>query len=159
MSHTNHQPSTRASAPASAAELREFLARLKDKGPREVLGAIAQSHLGWALLQATVGCIALLAALTVGPYLIGKYSQAGENKAAAPEKEQGAPAAAKADPKTPEPAAPAGKTDVAPATVADTRTDEGKPSPAVVDKLKENETKVGAPKDPFSTNIDDLLNK
>lgn len=55
---------------ASAAELREFLAQLKGRSPEEVMGAVAQSNLIRSICIATVGCVALMAAFTIIPYLM-----------------------------------------------------------------------------------------
>ena len=53
---------------ATAAELREFLAAMRGKGPREMLGTVATSNLGRSLLQATVGVVAAIVVLTIVPF-------------------------------------------------------------------------------------------
>ncbi|MBC8356759.1 MAG: hypothetical protein H8E66_32690 [Planctomycetes bacterium] len=55
---------------AAAAELREFLSRLKGRSPQEVMGIAAESNLFRSVLTATAGCVVLLVILTVVPYAI-----------------------------------------------------------------------------------------
>lgn len=55
-------------AVASIEELREFVANLKGRSPKEVLGIVASSALTKGIVQATVGCAILLVVLTVIPY-------------------------------------------------------------------------------------------
>lgn len=57
---------------ASAGELREFMKEFKGKSPQEMLGVLAQSGLVKCTAIATLGTLALLAAFTVGPYLLGQ---------------------------------------------------------------------------------------
>ena len=58
----------KADTAASAAELREFVASLKGKGPQEVLGAVAQSGLTRSIAAAFGGFIVLLVLCSVIPY-------------------------------------------------------------------------------------------
>ncbi len=57
------------SGAASVAELREFLGKLKGRSPQEVMGIVAQSSLVKGITTATIGCVVLLLAFTVLPYL------------------------------------------------------------------------------------------
>ena len=58
-------------AAASIEELREFVANLKGRSPKEVLGIVASSALTKGIVQATVGSAILLVVLTVIPYAMG----------------------------------------------------------------------------------------
>ena len=58
----------KADTAATAAELREFVASLKGKGPQEVLGAVAQSGLTRSIAVAFAGFIVLLVLCSVIPY-------------------------------------------------------------------------------------------
>jgi len=73
---------------ASAAELREFLARMRGKPPQEVLGLIAQSSLARAMFLSTLITLALLAVTTVIPFAWNKATGGAQQAAAkaAPEK-------------------------------------------------------------------------
>ena len=87
-------------ASATAGELREFLAQMHGKSPREMLGAVASSNLGKALIQATVGVAAVIVVLTIVPFAWGAVF-----KKDAPER----PAAVAVAPEAPEaPETPAG---------------------------------------------------
>lgn len=134
------------------------LADLKGKGPREVLNGVAPPRLGMALLQSTVGTLAVMAVLTVGPYL---WSQvvSSEAKKATPTNQpvkQDSADATKPEQKPTE----AKPSDKKPAT-ADNKKDQTQPAKDVLNKLKENDVKKDKPKDPFGTNsnLDDLLDK
>lgn len=155
MHDTNHQQTApRTPVKATAAELGEFLESVKGKGPREVLGAIAQSRLGVALVQATVGTLVLMVVLTVGPYLL-KSNASDVKKAAVQEPEKkDVPEAAKTD--TP-PAKTTGSGEPKTTATADGKKDQAKPAKDVVDKLGENQVKKDKPKDPFGTGRDDDL--
>ena len=154
-------PHSGANAQATAAELRTFLQDLNARKPAEILGPVAEGHLGWAIAQATVACLVLVAVLTVVPYLLSRNAPTGEAAATGPKPEEKTPATetAKTEPKRTEPATPAApKTE--PTTVATTEGKDKKgPDPAILDKLGENKTKAGTPKDPFGTNLNDLLDK
>ena len=71
---------------ASAAELREFLGNLKGRSPEDVMGAVAQSNLVRSIGLATVGCLGLMAVLTIIPYLLrdSSSSVAANSSVAAP---------------------------------------------------------------------------
>ena len=66
---------------ATVAEVREFVGQMRGKGPREMLGALAESGLVRATVQATIGCVVLLGLLTAGPYLMGS-GKSGVRRAA-----------------------------------------------------------------------------
>ncbi len=55
-------------ATASADELRAFLAELRGKSPREMLGEVANSDLGRSLVTATAGALILIVTFTVIPF-------------------------------------------------------------------------------------------
>ncbi len=66
---------------ATVDELKDFLQGMKGKSAQEVLGVIAQSGLIRGVTQATVATIVLVAAFTVGPYML--YGRNGVKPAAA----------------------------------------------------------------------------
>jgi hypothetical protein len=159
VNHNNHQAgnSTNNHVRGSAADANDFLQRMKGKGPRESLGETAPTALGWAFVQATIGCIVLMAVLTVGPYLYSKNSSPAEKPAARAPEQADKPDTAKNDTKLPETPKTGDKTGGT--ATADNKKDKAVPSKDIVEKLKENETKGGTPKDPFGPGIDDLLDK
>lgn len=53
---------------AVVGELREFLANLKGKSPKEMMGSVADSNLAKSMFTATLLMAALLVALTAIPY-------------------------------------------------------------------------------------------
>ena len=63
---------------ATAAELTSFLAQMRGKSPREVLGSVASSNLMRSFVQASIGVAVLVLVLTVIPWLSGM----GEKKEA-----------------------------------------------------------------------------
>ncbi len=77
------------SGSASVAELREFLKTLKARNPQEVIGIVSTSLLVQSLLISCVATVVLMAAFTVGPYMI--Y---GPNKPPTPGGKPGATALA-----------------------------------------------------------------
>jgi hypothetical protein len=103
-----------------------------------------------------------MAALTVGPYYLwGKGSGADEKATAKAPENTDKQEAAKNDQKTPETPKTGEKSGdkSGTTTTADSKKDKAVPSKDIVDKLKENEKKTGTPKDPFGTNLDDLIDK
>ncbi|REJ87409.1 MAG: hypothetical protein DWQ34_14715 [Planctomycetota bacterium] len=70
-SMTGDRKRVRASTAASAEELREFIAGLRGRSPQETLGELSSSSLLRGILQATVGCVVLVAVLTLIPYWMG----------------------------------------------------------------------------------------
>lgn len=95
----------RRNATASAGELREFLAQMRGKSPREMLGAVATSNLGKSLAQAAAGVAAAIIILTLIPFVLGKIFPAKQPASLTQEKAQPAHAAAneRNDPTPPEP--------------------------------------------------------
>ena len=65
---------------AVVGELREFLATLKGKSPKEMMGAVAESGLFQSLLVSTVVIWCLVFALSIIPY----YLNQGDGEAEAP---------------------------------------------------------------------------
>ena len=61
---------------AVVGELREFLANLKGKSPKEMMGAVAESHLGKSLVSATVFMAVLLFILSVVPFYLKQNQEA-----------------------------------------------------------------------------------
>src|SRR4051812_44071706 len=76
---------------SSILEAREFLSNMGGKHPQEVRGAVASSSLGLGVLQATLGTIVLMGALTIGPYALAKFMPPPAEKAVAAEKEPAKP--------------------------------------------------------------------
>lgn len=67
---------------ASAAELRDFLSRLKGRSPQEMMGVAAESDLFRSILTATAGCLVVLVVLTVVPYAFSDRSTSHNEKPA-----------------------------------------------------------------------------
>lgn len=134
---------------ATAEELNDFIRQLRGRRPQEVLGMVAQSGLMQATLVATIGCIGLMALLTVGPYAWSKLVSGEPEKA-------DKPAAAVAG-EQPTAANPSGANAVASGEQA------GTPGVAaedqeILDKLGVGETKEADPtKNPLEDQVDDLL--
>lgn len=61
---------------AVVGELREFLANLKGKSPKEMMGAVAESHLGKSLVSATVFMAVLLFVLSAVPFYLKQNEEA-----------------------------------------------------------------------------------
>lgn len=162
--HTNHSTESltprrglagdfrrlRSEGGATAAELNDFIRQLRGRRPHEVLGMVAQSGLMQATLVATIGCIGLIALLTIGPYAWNKLF------ATEPTKADKAPAAAVAGEQ------PAATNPVAATTAADNG-QAGTPGVAaedqeILDKLGVGETKEADPTtNPLEDQADDLL--
>ena len=72
----------KADSTASMQELQSFLTEFKGKDPREVMGVIANSGLARSIFVALIGCVLILAAGTVGPFMIwgGKVDEAAASK-------------------------------------------------------------------------------
>ncbi|CAN5290657.1 hypothetical protein BH23VER1_BH23VER1_05300 [soil metagenome] len=81
---------------ATAGELRAFLAELRGKSPKEMLGEVASSELGRSAVTATVGAAILILVFTAIPYA---WSRLGDD--APPSAAPHAPPAAAADPAPP----------------------------------------------------------
>ena len=63
---------------AVVGELREFLASLKGKSPKEMMGAVAESSLFQSLLVSTVVMVVLVFTLSVVPYYLNQGDEGGE---------------------------------------------------------------------------------
>lgn len=140
-------PRVRKEAAASATEIRQFINGLRGKSPQEMLGAIAQSSLVKATIQATVWTTIVLGICTVGPYMMKKDAKA-EAKATAATKKNAEAAPDKAE-------APVTKT-----TAATSNADE--PSADNVQKAAKamglDEVKgADAKKNPREKDLDNLL--
>lgn len=57
-------------ASSTAEEVREFIANLKGRSPQEVLGAVSESGLVQATIQAALGCMVVLVICTVAPWAL-----------------------------------------------------------------------------------------
>jgi|GEM_PF-477584 len=154
------KPVPRSNLAASAGELNEFLQHLRGKTPQEILGAITQSGLARAFVQATIGAVVLVVVFTIVPFLIAKQFPATM------ETSSNAPVTATASTPTPGPATnpnPNSNTAAATATVSSgsgaASTPAGKASATeVLDKLGENITKTSSPKvNPLDKKDDDLF--
>ena len=132
----------RGSSSEVAAELSEFVAKMKGRSPQEVMGVVAQSGLTQGIVMATFGCLLVTAIFTAGPYF---YAQ------------QFPPPAKPIAAQTPPPAATPATNTNTPATATDpANTTPGKDE--VLDKLGMGETKVTDPKfNPLENSGDDLL--
>lgn len=139
---------------ATIAEIREFVAQMHGKDPQEVLGLVATSGLFLNLVLSTVLMSALVAVLTVVPYLWTNYASAEQpapKKAPAAATATAAPAkagdaAAPANPAAPQDGTKSGGTGEP--TAADAR--------AVAKKLGEDGVK-GAPGDKSEPSLDSLI--
>lgn len=137
----------KSSGAASVQELKEFLRKHQGKSSKELLGELGKTSLFQAMVKSTIGCLLLLAVLTVGPYLMeGKPKPAAtaEQKPAAP--------------------APAAATAQTPATAGNAATGNNSGAPDGVDLEKAqkamglNETKAApAEVNPREKDLDNLL--
>jgi hypothetical protein len=128
---------------ATAEELRAFVAGLKGRSPQEVLGIVSETGLFRGVAQATVGCIVLVAALTVLPWAFAEEQ---------PEK-----AAETAATATAEPAASGAETPAA--TGTETAATPGQVDPAAaIRAMGEDEVKpANAAVDPLDNSLNNLL--
>ena len=127
---------------ATAEELREFVSGLKGRSPQEVLGIVSETGLFNGVAQATIGCVVLLAALTVIPWTLADEPKETETaEAAAPAAEQPA------------------ETEAAPATGTETAATGGEVNPAAAIKaMGEDEVKpADATTDPLDNTLNNLL--
>lgn len=130
----------------AAAELSEFLKKMRGKSPQEMLGIVAQSGLATGVAQATVGAIVLLAVLTVVPYGLAKAFPPAP-KAVAENNAEETPAAK---------AAPKGE--AGPATVDVGGNDQTSKAAKAATRMGENDTKSASPTfNPLENSSDDLL--
>lgn len=125
----------------AAAELAEFLKKMRGKSPQEMLGIVAQSGLAQGVIQATVWTVILMGVLTVVPY--------GMAKAFPPAK----PVAEAEPAKGPAKAAPKGEENAEPAA-----TDPASKAAKALKKMGEDDTKASSPAfNPLENSKDDLL--
>jgi predicted Zn finger-like uncharacterized protein len=126
----------------AAAELAEFLKKMRGKSPQEMLGLVAQSGLMQGVVQATVWTVVLMALLTVVPYGLAKAFPTAP-KAVAENAE-----------KTPAKAAPKGTE----ATGETGPTDPASKAAKALKKMGEDDTKTSNPgRNPLENSADDLL--
>src|SRR5262245_34787966 len=71
---------TKLSGAASVQELKEFLRQHRGKSSQELLGELGKSNLFQAMVKSTIGCVGLLAVLTVVPY----FTQGGPQEKKSP---------------------------------------------------------------------------
>ena len=83
-------------ASASAVELREFLAEMRGKSPREMLGTVATSNLGKSLIQAVGGVVVAIILFTLIPFAFNKMTSSGKSTEQPQEQALPSPATASA---------------------------------------------------------------
>ena len=67
---------------ATTSELREFIRGLKGRSPQEVMGIVSGNALFQAMITATIGCVMMLAVLTV-PFAFGNSKSKAKSKTVA----------------------------------------------------------------------------
>jgi hypothetical protein len=133
---------------ASAAELREFLSRMRGKPPQEVLGLIAQSGLARAMLLSTLITLAVLAVTTIIPFALNQMSGGRQEAAVKAAPQKSAPASGEQS--------GTAKTDVADSTAAPEKTAD--PKEAALSKLGVGDSKTaGRNVNPLEGRADDIL--
>ncbi len=146
---------------ATVGELREFLEQMRGKSPQEMLGALAESGLIRATLQASVACVILIGTFTVVPYLLyGKHGGSSAPATTPPAAAAASPAAAAPAPTAAAPTAPPPADAAAGARPAAA----GSGAPADLEKAAAamgiTETKTADPKNnPREKDLDSLLDK
>lgn len=132
----------------SLAELQEFIAQMRGRSPQEVLGMVSASELVRSIGLATLGCIVLMAVLTVGPYMLGKRAPATVT-----------PEATASANTTPPAASPASTDEVPPTATAATDTIPSAADPSAAAKALNIDEVKTAPADvnPLDTDLDKLL--
>jgi cytoskeletal protein RodZ len=143
---------------ATVAELREFLAKMRGRGPQEVLGLVAGSQLLRSVAWATLGALVILVVGTLVPWWTAGPPSGPRStpRASATPRAPAAAEAKKGETVSTERLAPP-----APALPA---TAEKKPSQADAEKAVKvmglGETKVADPKsNPLEKSLDNLLDK
>lgn len=150
---------------ATMSELREFVAQMRGKSAREMLGSVAESGLVRATIQATLGCIVLIGVFTVGPYYVwgGKAEAKSAGPAASAQGKSGAAARSPQDDSTTsDTPATADSADSSAKTAKSTKGE--LPSPDDLDKAAKKlgigEAKAADPKvNPLDKDLDFLLDK
>jgi hypothetical protein len=137
-------------ASSTTEEVREFIANLKGRSPQEVLGAVSESGLVQATVQATFGCAIVLFAFSVVPWFL----KSEEAVAVAAETQ---PATSETDSaENPPTGASVNAASTKPRTAADSPTDDDAARAAAAMKI--DETVVTDPKtNPLDGNLDKLL--
>jgi len=78
---TDGLKNTKKDSTASAAELKDFVQKMRGKSPKEVMGEVAESSLVQGLIVSTISFTIIVAIFTVGPYFL--YGAAEQNQASA----------------------------------------------------------------------------
>lgn len=134
----------------STDELREFVAGLRGRSPQEVLGAFGESGLFQGVVQATLGCVVLLAVLSVVPWAM--RADESEDTTTASAAAASAPAAA-----TPE-TSDAGSATAAVAGQNSGDVPEGVNPQEAAQRMGIDETKTAKPgENPLDSKFDSLL--
>lgn len=137
-------------ASSTAEEVREFIANLKGRSPQEVLGAVSESGLVQATIQATFGCMAVLVVCTIAPWALNSEEAA----AVAAEAETAAAPPEVSEDTTTEPSTETASTDSAAGGDGSEETDTARAAAA----MKIDETVITDPKsNPLDGNLDKLL--
>lgn len=145
-------------ATATAEELREFIAGFHGHSPQEMLGAMSESGLVQATVQAALGCVVLLGVLSVGPWLFKSEEPAKADEMAS----TSAAAAASADQGASQTATENGETVPVDSTAAAARSNADTPSGTdaarAAQAMKIDETIQSDPdSNPLDGNLDKLL--
>ena len=135
----------------TAEEVRDFIANLKGRSPQEVLGAVSESGLVQATVQATFGCVVLLAALTVVPWAMKSDEPVVAAESEPPASESTVEVS---DASATEPAAEVASMESQPGNESPSNSDAARAAAA----MKIDETVVTDPKtNPLDGNLDKLL--
>lgn len=79
----------RANGGATAKELRDFLAQMQGRNPREVLTAVSTSGLFRGLVAASIWTLIIVTVFTAGPYVMAEIKGDKKEQAAAAKGEEG----------------------------------------------------------------------
>lgn len=128
----------------SEAETREFLSQMRSKDPALSMGIVTESSLTSGIVLATLGTIAFMAVMTVGPYLFSSPAEAAKKPAKAADKtEVAATSAPTSD-----------------AATTGEKSDKPQVSKKTMEKLGVDEVKEAAPDvNPLDDKVDDLINR
>ncbi|NQV28502.1 MAG: hypothetical protein HQ518_29465 [Rhodopirellula sp.] len=139
-------------ASSTAEEVRDFIANIKGRSPQEVLGAVSESGLVQATIQATIGCVVVLGVLSVVPWAL----KSDEPAAVAAETQAAASEPTTAAAKNTATASSAETASTKPRSSTDTPT--GSDATKAAAAMKIDETVVTDPKkNPLDGNLDKLL--
>lgn len=137
-------------ASSTAEEVRDFIANLKGRSPQEVLGAVSESGLVQATIQATFGCMVVLVICTVAPWALNS----DEAAAVAAEAETAAAPPEVSEDTTAEPSTETASPDSSAGGDGSEETDTARAAAA----MKIDETVITDPKsNPLDGNLDKLL--